>query len=64
MKDIQEKKVLSVNGWVVVAVDLAVLVFSGSQVVLASVRGDPEALIELALQQGRDHASARLAQVR
>ncbi len=33
MKDIQEKKVLSVNGWVMVAVDLAVFFLSGRYLV-------------------------------
>src|SRR4030067_568477 len=33
MKDIQEKKVFSVNGWITVAVDLAVLFFSGQYLI-------------------------------
>jgi len=40
---------------------LAVLVFDGSRVVVASVRGDPEALVELALQHAGHDRIDRLA---
>jgi hypothetical protein len=40
---------------------LAVLVFDGSQVVLASVRGDPEALADLALEQAQLQRRPHLA---
>ncbi len=43
---------------------LAVLVFDGSQVVAASVRGDPEAVIDFALDHARHHHVPRLALTR
>lgn len=43
---------------------LAVLVFDGSRVVAASVRGDPEAVIDLALEHAPRHHVPRLALTR
>ncbi|HOY59647.1 MAG TPA: hypothetical protein PK640_16120 [Verrucomicrobiota bacterium] len=43
---------------------LAVLVFDGSQVVAASVRGDPQAVIDFALDHARHHHVPRLALTR
>jgi hypothetical protein len=43
---------------------LAVMVCEGSQVVLASVRGDPEILAELAFEQARQHSRRALVSAR
>jgi regulator of protease activity HflC (stomatin/prohibitin superfamily) len=43
MKDIQEKRVFSVNGWIMVVVDLAVLYLSGRYLVAHADRGGPTA---------------------
>ncbi len=46
MKDIKEKSVFSVNGWVMVAIDLAVLYFCGRYVIANSLRsGSSPAMI-------------------
>ncbi|HOB97267.1 MAG TPA: hypothetical protein PKM43_00815 [Verrucomicrobiota bacterium] len=43
---------------------LAVLVFDGSRLVAASIRGDPEAVIDLALEHAPRHHAPRLALTR